>query len=129
MHPRRSRSGKMNIFGLILFLGLVAGLVLAYVFVPPWLVYVKMQEITESVVLDWEGLNEGKARRRLPEELRRQEVPEYITPEMCEFKQDGKNKEVSCYWEIDVYYPYTDYFKTLSFETWAMHDGVGLVDN
>jgi len=123
------RRGKFNIVGLLLFLALAAVMVWAYLFLPYYIVYFKMKEITKSVMLDWVGLNEAKARRRIGEEFRREEIPDYVTLDMCEFKTEGQERSVTCDWEVDVYYPFTDYYKTLTFETWAMHDGVGLSTN
>lgn len=123
------RSGKVSVINILLFALLAGGALWAYLFSPYYIVYFKMKEITKSVMLDWVGLNEGKARRRLGEEFRRQDIPDYIETTFCDLKTVGNTKSVTCSWEVDVYYPFTDYYKTLSFETWATHDGVGLSTN
>ena len=122
-----SRRGRTNIVSILLTVIVVGGIYGAWLFVPPYLVRVKMQELTKSVVLDWAGLNEAKARRRVPEEFRRQEIPSYIEESMCQFKTEGKNKIFTCSWQIDIYYVPTDYYKTLEFTTWAMHDGISVI--
>ena len=121
------RSGRINIIGILLTLTLAVAALGAYLFVPPYVVYYKMQNITKTLVLEWAGLNEDAGHRRLPVELHTQEIPSYITIDMCQFKTDGNNKIVTCDWDIDVYYPFTDYYKTLTFETYAMHDGVNVI--
>lgn len=123
------RRGRVQILTILLGGAALFGAYLFYVFGDYYLTYFKMKELTKSVMLDWVGLNEGKARRRLGEEFRRQEIPDYVSPEYCEFETNGQERSVTCTWEVDVYYPGTDYYKTLSFETWAMHDGVGLSTN
>ena len=123
------RQGKISIVGILMFLVAIVAALWGYLFMPYYLVYFKMKEITKSVMLDWVGLNEGKARRRLGEEFRRQEIPPYIELDFCELKTEGQERSVVCSWEVDVYYPFTDYYKTLEFEAWAMHDGVGLTTN
>lgn len=123
------RRGRAQILTILLTAAGVAGMYLAFTFGDYYIVYFKMKELTKSVMLDWVGLNEGKARRRLGEEFRRQDIPDYISPEFCEFQTTGQERSVTCSWEVDVYYPGTDYYKTLDFEAWAMHDGVGLTTN
>ena len=123
------RRGKAQVLSILLTLGLAFGAYLLYTFGDYYITLFKMKELTKSVMLDWVGLNEGKARRRLGEEFRRQEIPEYISPDYCEFQTVGNERSVTCSWEVDVYYPGTDYYKTLSFEAWAMHDGVALSSN
>lgn len=123
---RRRRQGKFNIVSLFFLVAILGSALWGYLFMPYYLVYFRMKEITKSVMLDWVGLNEGKARRRLGEEFRRQEIPDYVPMDLCELKTEGQERSVTCTWEVDVYYPFTDYYKTLSFEVWAMHDGVGL---
>lgn len=122
-----SRRGKINIVALLIYLTIAAGGYGAWLFAPPYMTYIKMQEITESACLSWEALNQSHGERRLLTDMAQQEIPDYLSTENCEFSMDGKNKVVSCYWELDIYYVPSDYYKSLSFETWAMHDGVSLV--
>lgn len=122
-----SRSGRINLVALVMYLGIAVGGYAAWLFAGPYLIWVKMQEITESACLSWEALNQTHGERRLMQDLRQQEMPDYLSPESCKFELDGKNKIVSCYWELDIYYKPTDYYKTLKFETFAMHDGISLV--
>ena len=124
---RRSRRGKMSIGGILSLILVVAGSVFLYMFFDPYWTWLKMQEITESVVLEWVAYNRKKADQRLDSELRKQDIPDYVTKESCEIEQEDKVRRVTCYWEVDVYYPFTEEFRTLYFDTYAEHDGVGLV--
>jgi hypothetical protein len=114
---RRLRGGKVGLVGTILLVILAIGGYFANVFVPPYWTHQEMRQLTESVALDWAALNRGKAERRIGEEFRRKEVPNYIADDACKLEERGPNKIVSCAWAVDVFYPPTDYYKTLSFTT------------
>lgn len=114
---RRSRAGKVGIVGTILLVILAIGGYFANVFVPPYWTHQTMRQVTESVALDWAQLNRAKAERRIGEEFRRQEVPNYIPDDACKLEERGTSKIVTCTWAVDVFYPPTDYYKTLAFTT------------
>jgi hypothetical protein len=114
---RRRRSGKAGLVGTLMLGALAVGGYFGWLFVPPYWTHLKMAEITESVALDWSQLNRNKATRRLDEEFRRQEIPNYIPDDACKLEERGTSKIVACAWSIDVYYVPTDYYKTLHFTT------------
>lgn len=122
----RARSGKVSIVSLLLLVAALAGGVAVNMLYEPYITYFKMKEITKSVLLDWHGLNLSKGKRRLPEEFVRQEIPEYITEDNCTFEDAPPEKIFHCEWEVDAYYPFSDYYKTLRFRTYASHDGVSV---
>ena len=42
---------------------------------------------------------------------------DYIDPEFCSWGDLKSSLRVSCYWEVDVEYPFSDKIKTLVFVT------------
>ena len=122
---RRLRSGKVGLVGSILVAVLALGGYFANVFVPPIWTHQQMRQLTQSVALDWAQLNRAKAERRIREEFRRQEVPNYIADDACKLEERGTSKIVACAWAVDVFYPPTDYYKTLTFTTRCEVDSQG----
>lgn len=123
-----SRRGKAGIIGIIMLLMLGAAGGAAWLFGPYYLDYMNMQEVAASASLSWYA-NDSKAAAvaKLGEELRVKDI-EYIVEDDCTIDEVGKLYIVSCYWEVDVYYPYTKYYKTLVFETTAECDKRGVVE-
>lgn len=120
-----NRRGRVQVLTILMFLVGGAALYLIWVFWPYVKVYVEMREVAKSVVIEWAGMNEGKAKRRIQEEFRKQDIPEdQLTLDNCELKKEGNERMVHCDWELDVYYPPTQYYKTLSFDILAVHDGI-----
>jgi hypothetical protein len=113
------RTGRISIVNVVFFLCFVAGAVVAYTFSPYYWDYLKMQEVTKSAVLEWDAWDsKPRAVTRLADELERREIPDYILDEDCEFIEEANQTyTVRCAWAVDVYYPFTDKFRTLSFET------------
>lgn len=78
----------------------------AYYFGPYYVDYFKMQDVTASAALNWTAYSEAHAREELRTEMKRRNVGEYLTPEVCTFFEDvGETKVVDCEWYVDVYLP------------------------
>jgi hypothetical protein len=123
---RRGRISLMNVF---LFLALAAVALVAWTFLPYQWHYLKMKEVTKSAVLEWDAWdNKARAEEKLADLLDRRSIPDYILPEDCQFTEEPVAiYTVRCAWKVDVYYPFTKKFKTLSFETLETVDEKGLV--
>ena len=123
------RSGRISLLNVFLFLGLAAVALYAWTFLPYYWHYTKMQEVTKSAVLEWDAWdNQARAEDKLSDLLDRRSIPDYILPEDCQFLEEpGPIYTVRCAWKVDVYYPFTKKFKTLSFETLETVDDKGLV--
>jgi len=74
-----------------------------------------MKEITKACAHEWDGLGEMKARAKLPNLLAKRGLDSYITERDCNFEERGALKVIDCRWVVDVYYPFTRYYKTLDF--------------
>jgi hypothetical protein len=123
---RRGRISLMNVF---LFLGLGAAALVGWTFLPYYWHHLKMKEVTKSAVLEWDAYdNKARAEEKLADLLDRRSIPDYILTEDCLFLEEPVEiYTVRCAWRVDVYYPFTKKFKTLSFETLETVDEKGLV--
>ncbi|HCH66837.1 MAG: hypothetical protein CL927_20075 [Deltaproteobacteria bacterium] len=117
--PRRHRQGRVQL--LTVFLLLVAAVIgfFAYIFVPYHLDYLNMKEVVKSSALAWYAHVEEHASREKFRIAMNEKGIEYITAEDCTWEKRSELYMVSCYWAVDVYYPGTDYFKTLEYEVGA----------
>lgn len=125
---RAAEQGKVNIIGLVLVVLLGIAGYFAYLFVPIHIDYMNMKEVVTSSSLAWYA-NDAKtaSEKKLDEQLRAKEI-DYITrKDNCSIEESGDMYVVSCSWEVDVYYPPTDYYKTLVYETTAECDKGGTV--
>ena len=111
------RAGRVNGFT-VLLLVLVAGLGLgAKLFVPYAIDYLNMREVVKSATLEWYASQaESAARARLTHQLEVKGI-DYITVDNCSFTQAGLTQMVSCSWVVDVYYPFTKYYKRLEYSS------------
>ena len=118
MNIRRSRSGKVNALAFILIVGTIVGLIFAQRFGPYYWDYWKMKEITKTTALQWKVYSKKAAVDKMQHMLSlRQFGDDYIDPTFCNL-EDLKNRlRVSCYWEVDVEYPFSDKVRTLAFAT------------
>jgi hypothetical protein len=86
-------------------------------FGPYWIDSYKMQDVVGSAVLSWAAFDEGKGKAELAAELKRREIPDYLTPDACSFYlESGGVKVVDCAWTVDVYLPLVDQARRLSFQ-------------
>ena len=125
---RRRREGRVQILTILLVLVAAVGGFLAYLFVPYHLDYMNMKEVVKSSALAWYAhVEEHASREKWRISMKEKEI-DYITPEDCTWEKRGDIYAVSCYWVVDVYYPGTDYFKTLEYEVAAEADQRGKVE-
>ncbi|NOY27349.1 MAG: hypothetical protein GXP62_15890 [Oligoflexia bacterium] len=112
----RQRQGETPIgaVAFIMLVLLIAAGYIAWALVPVWMDYLKVQEISRTVVLDWanhENLRLAKA--RFNAELHRKDVSESsVVRDDCDFVNTPDAWEVDCVWTQVAYYPGTKYFKS-----------------
>jgi len=119
------RSGRINILTILLLLIVVAAGEAAWLFGPYYWDYQVMKEITKSSAREWDALGEMKARAKLSHLLAKRGLDDYITERECNFEERGAVKVIDCRWVVDVYYPFTRYYKTLDFSLNTQIDGRG----
>lgn len=113
----RGRQGRVNGLTVVLVLLLVVVGVGAKLFVPPHIDYLNMREVVKSATLEWYASQmESAARTRLTQQLGVKGI-DYITVDSCSFTQAGLTQMVSCSWTVDVYYPFTKYYKRLEYSS------------
>lgn len=75
-----------------------------------------MNDVVGTSARTWESFGAVRARQKLDEELRRRNLPGYITPEQCTFAEEpGDVKLVDCAWSVDVYLPFVAEGRRLRF--------------
>ena len=125
---RRHRAGRVQFLTLVLVLAVAVGGFFSWLFVPYYIDYMNMKEVVKSSALAWYAhLEEHAAREKFRISMNEKGI-DYITAEDCLWQKQGEFYSVSCYWVVDVYYPGTDYFKTLEYEVGAEADQRGKVD-
>ena len=125
---QRRRGGRAQLLTVVLLLVVAGGAFLGWLFGPYYLDYLNMKEVVKSSALAWYAhVEESAAREKFRISMKSKEI-DYITADDCSFEKSGEYYTVSCYWVVDVYYPGTDYFKTLEFEVSAEADQRGKVE-
>jgi hypothetical protein len=123
-----SRRGKVNVLAVLLLLIVAVGGYGAYLLVPPYLDYMNMKEVASSAALAWYATEtKTGSEKKFDEQMRAKEI-DYITRDDCKWEESKEIFAVYCYWEYDVFYVPTDYYKTLEFEVTAESDKRGVVD-
>lgn len=125
---RRARQGRVQILTLLLLMVLAVGGFFAYLFVPYHIDYMNMKEVVKSSSLAWYAHVEEHAAREKFRIAMNEKGIDYITAEDCSWEKRNELHIVSCAWIVDVYYPGTDYFKTLEYEVGAEADQRGKVE-
>jgi len=125
---RRARGGRVQILTILLLFILAVGGFFAWLFVPYQLDYMNMKEVVKGSAIAWYAhVEEHAAREKFRIAMKEKEI-DYITAEDCQWEKRGEFYTVSCFWIVDVYYPGTDYYKTLEYEVSAEADQRGVVD-
>ena len=118
------RSGKISLFLIFVLLLMAAAVMMVRRFGPYYWDYWKMKEVTKTAALHWKMFGRPAGEEKLVGLLEDKEISDYIEPGYCEFVDRGDEKNVYCSWEVDVYYPFSEEYRTLSFET----DAISTVD-
>lgn len=108
---------------------LVVGLALGWakLFGMYYIDFLNMREVVKSSALEWYAkVSEPAARVRLTQMLETKEI-DYVSIENCTFTQQGMAMTVGCTYKVDVYYPFTQYYKRLEFQTTAEVNERGVV--
>lgn len=117
----------MKLLTPVLIIAALLGLGWCYYFGPYYIDAYKMKDVAGTAAISWAAFNEEKGHNELGQELKRREIPEYLTVENCSFyERPGDVKVVECTWYVDVYLPFTETARRLSFrvEQSATRDGL-----
>jgi len=118
MRSRTARAGKANPLAIILILAAITAVIFVNRFGPYYWDYWKMKEVTKTAALHWKVYSKKAAVEKLDHMLTLDEFgDDYIDPEFCSWEDLKSSLRVSCYWEVDVEYPFSDKIKTLVFVT------------
>lgn len=122
---RRARGGKVKFLTVVLLLVLSVGGFLTYLFLPYYVDYWHMKEAVKSSALSWYAEDEENAAHESMRISLKDKGIDYITNEDCEWEKRGDYFTVSCGWIVDVYYPGTNYYKTIEYVVSAEADQRG----
>jgi hypothetical protein len=111
------RAGRVNMFAVAMLVVFAAGALLVERFGPYYWDYWKMKEVTKTAALHWKVFSRKAAEEKLRSMLDDKEISEYIEPSYCIFEDGLKRGTVYCSWEVDVFYPFSDSYRTLDFHT------------
>ncbi len=124
----RRRHGRIDIVKILMGLAAATGLWAVYAFVPPQWAEREMHNVVIMSLFEWRDRSLESAKKSLSKEMDKAEIPEYIWPEDCTYWEDGEQKHMNCYWEVDVFVPFTEKLvKTLEFEVHKYLDAKGNV--
>ena len=113
----RQRKGRISLFSLILLLVIAAGIVGTKRFGPYYWDYWQMKEITKTTARTWRILGMQAATEKLGVMLQDRGLSDYIDASFCDLSEFRDGYRVACSWEVDVYYPFSETIRTLSFST------------
>lgn len=118
MRNRRARTGGVNPLTMLIILAAFAAVVFVQRFGPYYWDYWKMKEVTKTAALHWKVYSKKAAVEKMDHMLSPGEFGDnYIEPGFCSWEDLSSSVRVSCYWEVDVEYPFSDKIKTLAFTT------------
>jgi hypothetical protein len=113
----RHRTGRINLFTVVLVLAVAAGIVGTKRFGPYYWDYWQMKEITKSTARTWRVLGRQAADDKLATMIEDRGLADYIDPAFCDLKELNDGLRVQCSWVVDVYYPFSETIRSMSFET------------
>ena len=113
----RHRTGRISPFTLILFVVLGISVIFVQRFGPYYWDFWQMKEITKTTARTWKILGRQLADEKLAYMMEERGLSDYIDPSFCDLTNSINGRRVHCSWEVDVYYPFSDTIRTLSFET------------
>ena len=113
----RSRTGGSNLVTLILLLLIGGGVSMVYRFGPYYWDFWQMKEITKSTARTWRVLGRQAADDKLGTMIDDRGLADYIDPSFCDLKEVNDGVRVQCSWVVDVYYPFSETIRSMSFET------------
>jgi hypothetical protein len=103
---------------LVLIIATIVGFIFVNRFGPYYWDYWKMKEVTKTTALQWRVYSKKAAVEKLQHMLSLGEFgDDYIDPAFCSLEDLKSSLRVSCYWEVDVEYPFSDRVRTLVFTT------------
>jgi hypothetical protein len=118
MKTRTHRRGKINGLAVVLILGAFVAMVFVQRFGPYYWDYWKMKEVTKTAALHWKVYSQKAAVEKLEHMMSAKQFgDDYIEPGFCSWEDFKSEVRVSCYWEVDVEYPFSDKVHTLVFTT------------
>ena len=113
----RSRRGGISWFTLLLIGLLAGGTMLTHRFGPYYWDYWQMKEITKSTARTWKMFGREDGLDKLATLIDDRGLSDYLDPSFCDLIEHHDGVRVQCSWEVDVYYPFSEEYRTLSFQT------------
>ena len=113
----RQRTGRISLPTVIVLLAFAAGVVGTQRFGPYYWDYWQMKEITKTTARTWRILGRQTALDKLRTMIDDRGMADYIDPSFCDLSEVRGGFRVECSWEVDVYYPFSESIRTLSFAT------------
>jgi len=113
----RQRGGRINLFTVIIILALAGTYVMVDRFGPYYWDYGLMKEATKSAVRTWKMAGRQAGEEKLSDMIEDKDMSDYIEASFCDFTEHAGTARVRCSWEVDVFYPFSDKTRTLSFYT------------
>lgn len=96
----------MRFLTVVLLAAVLVGLGWYYYFGSYYIDAFKMNDVVGTSALTWTAYNQVRAQNELKDQLKRREIPEYLTPEQCTFYEEPEGaKVVDCQWVVDVEVP------------------------
>lgn len=96
----------MRFLSVVLLVAVLIGLGWSYYFGSYYVDAFKMNDVVGSAALSWTAYTQQRAQNELKDQLKRREIPEYLTPEQCTFYEEPEGaKVVDCQWHVDVEVP------------------------
>ena len=88
------RSGRINMFAVLLVLAIAAGCMLVERFGPCYWDYWKMKEVAKTAALHWKMFGKKAGEEKLVGMLDAKDISDYIEPSYCELVNRGEEKSV-----------------------------------